>query len=80
MMEGVNSNMIYLIYCKNICKCHNVPHPAQQLKKKKRTLHMSLEKNRAPAMVSHGGEEYMGRGSKYIIYFIYIVYYIYNIA
>jgi hypothetical protein len=25
---GVNSNMIYLIYCKNFCKCHNVP-PAQ---------------------------------------------------
>jgi hypothetical protein len=26
MMEGVNSVMIYLIYCKNFCKCHNVPH------------------------------------------------------
>jgi hypothetical protein len=23
-----NSNMIYLIYCKNFCKCHNVPCPA----------------------------------------------------
>jgi hypothetical protein len=31
---GVNSRMIYLIYHKNFCKCHNVP-PAQ-LKKKKR--------------------------------------------
>jgi hypothetical protein len=29
MMEGVNSIMIYLIYCKNFHKCHNVP-PAQQ--------------------------------------------------
>jgi hypothetical protein len=23
MMEGVNSAMIYLIYCKNFCKWHN---------------------------------------------------------
>jgi hypothetical protein len=23
---GVNSTMIFLIYCKNFCKCHNVPH------------------------------------------------------
>jgi hypothetical protein len=30
MMEGMSSSMIYLIYCKNFCKCHNVPHPAQQ--------------------------------------------------
>jgi hypothetical protein len=22
---GVNSTMIYLIYCKNFCGCHNVP-------------------------------------------------------
>jgi hypothetical protein len=29
---GVNSSMIYLIYCKNFYKCHKVPHPAQQLK------------------------------------------------
>jgi hypothetical protein len=35
MMEGVNSSMIYLIYCKNFCKFHNVP-PAQQLKEKKK--------------------------------------------
>jgi hypothetical protein len=25
MMEGANSAMIYFIYCKNFCKCHNVP-------------------------------------------------------
>jgi hypothetical protein len=24
MMEGVNSSMIYLIYCKNFCKYHNL--------------------------------------------------------
>jgi hypothetical protein len=29
-MEGVNSSMIYLIYCKNFCKCHNVLHPTKQ--------------------------------------------------
>jgi hypothetical protein len=23
-VEGVNSSMIYLIDCKNFCKCHNV--------------------------------------------------------
>jgi hypothetical protein len=27
--RGLNSSMIYLIYYKNFCKCHNVP-PAQQ--------------------------------------------------
>jgi hypothetical protein len=25
MMVGVNSSMTYLMYCKNFCKCHNVP-------------------------------------------------------
>jgi hypothetical protein len=24
MVEGVNSSMIYIIYCKNFCKSHNV--------------------------------------------------------
>jgi hypothetical protein len=33
MVEGVKSSMIYLIYCKNLYKCHYVP-LAQQLKKK----------------------------------------------
>jgi hypothetical protein len=32
MMEGVNSTTIYLIYCKNFYKCHNVP-PAQKFLK-----------------------------------------------
>jgi hypothetical protein len=26
--RGVNSSMIYLIDCKNFCKCHNVPPPS----------------------------------------------------
>jgi hypothetical protein len=25
MMEKMNASMIYLIYCKNFCKCHSVP-------------------------------------------------------
>jgi hypothetical protein len=24
MVEGVNLTILYLIYCKNPCKCHNV--------------------------------------------------------
>jgi hypothetical protein len=35
---GVNSSMIYLIFCKNICKCHNVPPPRTAIKKKKNTF------------------------------------------
>jgi hypothetical protein len=31
-VEGVNSNMMYLIYCKNLCKCHNVPHLRARIK------------------------------------------------
>jgi hypothetical protein len=27
MVEGVNSTVIYLMHCKNFCKCHNVPPP-----------------------------------------------------
>jgi hypothetical protein len=26
---GADSSMIFLIYCKNFCKCHNIP-PSQQ--------------------------------------------------
>jgi hypothetical protein len=25
---GVNSSMLYLIYCKDFCKCYNVPPPS----------------------------------------------------
>jgi hypothetical protein len=35
MVEGVNSSMIYLIYCKNFCKCHHVP-PVRIRKKKRK--------------------------------------------
>jgi hypothetical protein len=30
---GVNSSMIYLIHCKNLCKCYNVPPPCAKIKK-----------------------------------------------
>jgi hypothetical protein len=33
--EGMNSSMMYLIYFKNICRCHNVPQPSTTIKKKK---------------------------------------------
>jgi hypothetical protein len=32
-VEGVNSSMIYLIHCKNLCKCHNIS-PLSTIKKK----------------------------------------------
>jgi hypothetical protein len=35
MMERVNSSMICLIHCKNICKYYNVPHLVQKEKRKK---------------------------------------------
>jgi hypothetical protein len=31
-VEGVNSSMIYLIHCKNLCKCCNVPLPSTTIK------------------------------------------------
>jgi hypothetical protein len=34
MVEGVNSSMIYLMYCNNFCKCHNVPPPGTTIKRK----------------------------------------------
>jgi hypothetical protein len=35
--RGENSGMIYLIHCKNLCKCHNVPlsPPSTTIKEKK---------------------------------------------
>jgi hypothetical protein len=29
-ISGRGEYMIYLMYCKNLYKCHNVPYPAQQ--------------------------------------------------
>jgi hypothetical protein len=33
---GVNSSKIQLIYCKNFCKCHNVPTPSTTIEKRKK--------------------------------------------
>jgi hypothetical protein len=39
-VDGVNSSTIYLIHCKNLCKCYNVPPPrttkTKRMKKKKK--------------------------------------------
>jgi hypothetical protein len=32
--DGVNSNMICVIHCKNLCKCHNVCTPNTTIKGK----------------------------------------------
>jgi hypothetical protein len=33
IVDGINSSVIYLIYCKNFCKCHNVFPPSTTIKK-----------------------------------------------
>jgi hypothetical protein len=33
--EGMNSSTKYLIYCKNFCKCHNIPPPSTRKKERK---------------------------------------------
>jgi hypothetical protein len=43
VVEGVNSNMIYLIHCKNLCKFHNIASTA-----------MKENKNQIKSHVSHG--------------------------
>jgi hypothetical protein len=39
---GVNSSMIYLIYCKNFCKCHNAPSPSTTKQKKEKNKIVAL--------------------------------------
>jgi hypothetical protein len=34
-VEGLNSSMVYLIQCKNLCKCHNKFPPTTTKKEKK---------------------------------------------
>jgi hypothetical protein len=34
-IEGDSSILIYLIHCKNFCKCHNIPPPSTTIKKLK---------------------------------------------
>jgi hypothetical protein len=39
MVEEVNSWMIYLIHCKNICKCHSAPTCSTTIKERKEKYH-----------------------------------------
>jgi hypothetical protein len=38
---GVNSSILYLMYCKNFCKCHNVPLPSTTIKRKEKKFIIS---------------------------------------
>jgi hypothetical protein len=38
MVKEINSSMIHLLYCKNFCKCHNVPPPSTILKNMKNKI------------------------------------------
>jgi hypothetical protein len=42
VVEGVNSSMIQLIHCKNLCKCHNVPPLSTTIKGKKKKVFFLL--------------------------------------
>jgi hypothetical protein len=42
LVEGVNSSMIYLIHCKNFCKCHNVPSPCKIIIIKKNVIGLTF--------------------------------------
>jgi hypothetical protein len=33
-MEGANSSMMHIIYCKNVCKEYNLPPPTKTIKQK----------------------------------------------
>jgi hypothetical protein len=41
---GVTSSLIYLIYCKNFCKCHNEPPPSTTKRKYKNKMKGRREK------------------------------------
>jgi hypothetical protein len=34
-VEEGKSSMVYLIYCENFCKCHNVPPPSKTIRQTK---------------------------------------------
>jgi hypothetical protein len=43
MVEETNSYMIYLIHCKNLCKCYSVP-PSITTIRKKKEKHVQMSK------------------------------------
>jgi hypothetical protein len=38
VIEGMNSSIIYLIYCENLCKYHNAPPPSTAIKEKNKNF------------------------------------------
>jgi hypothetical protein len=46
MMEEVNSTMIYLIYCKNFCKCHHVLPASTTIKKFLNLIKLEIAKEK----------------------------------
>jgi hypothetical protein len=44
MVEGENSSTIYLMYCKNFCKCHNVPPSSATIKNRNFFLRFNVGK------------------------------------
>jgi hypothetical protein len=44
-VERVDASVLFLIHCKNFCKCHNVPPPStikKEKKKKENEVHITL--------------------------------------
>jgi hypothetical protein len=41
---GVKSSMIYLICCKNFCKCHSIPPPSTTTTKKENSVNKQTKK------------------------------------
>jgi hypothetical protein len=44
-LEEENSSKMYLIHCKNLCKCYNIPPPSTIEKEKKRLTHSNVHVN-----------------------------------
>jgi hypothetical protein len=42
-VEEMNSSMIYLICCKNFCKCHSKPPPSTTIKKKGKPIKITAD-------------------------------------
>jgi hypothetical protein len=47
-VDGVNSSMIYLLYCRNFCKCYNIPPPSTIITKKAADSPLNCPKREAP--------------------------------
>jgi hypothetical protein len=54
MVEGVNSSVIYLIYYKNRCKCHNASLPSTEITNNNNNMEVP-QKN----TILEGGRHYL---------------------